>query len=172
MRNHYRDTRWFLVQIKPNCCKIADNNLKRQGFQTFLPLVKVTKQRNGKFINSFQPLFPGYIFVAFDISQGFWYKINSTYGVTQLVTFGKKPIAVPRNIMSQLILQYTAKNRLLPSKPLKPREQITIIRGPFANFVAEVEKTEACKRVWVLMEIMGGQIRVGVDADKLLSIKG
>jgi len=47
-----------------------------------------------------------------------------------------------------------------------------MIGGPFANFVAEVEKTEACKRVWVLMEIMGGQIRVGVDADKLLSIKG
>ena len=38
MTFHDRGTSWFLAQLKPNCANIADRNLKRQGFQTFLPV--------------------------------------------------------------------------------------------------------------------------------------
>ena len=43
-------------------------------------------------------------------------------------------------------------------------------KGPFANFVAEVEKIAPDRRVWVLMEIMGAQTRVAVGADQLRSV--
>ena len=72
MTFHDRGTSWFLAQLKPNCANIADRNLKRQGFKTFLPMEEETRQRNGKFVTSMQPLFPGYIFVAFDVARGFW----------------------------------------------------------------------------------------------------
>lgn len=52
---------WFLAQLKPNCANIADKNLKRQGFKTFLPMEEGTRKRNGKFITAMRPLFPGYI---------------------------------------------------------------------------------------------------------------
>jgi hypothetical protein len=41
---------------------------------------------------------------------------------------------------------------------------------PFANFVAEVEKIAPDRRVWVLMELMGGQTRVAVGADQLRAL--
>ena len=45
-----------------------------------------------------------------------------------------------------------------------------VTTGPFANFVAEVEKIAPDRRVWVLMEIMGGQKRVAVGAEQLRTL--
>ena len=106
-------------------------------------------------------------FVAFDVARGFWRTVNSTYGITRLVSFGKEPTAVPLDLVSQLMLRCDAKGKLLPPKLLKPGDQVTLTKGPFANFVAEVEKIAPDRRVWVLMEIMGAQTRVAVGADQL-----
>ena len=167
MSFHDRGTSWFLAQLKPNCANIADKNLTRQGFKTFLPLEEETRERNGKFVTTMRPLFPGYIFVAFDVALGLWRNVNSTHGITRLVSFGKEPAPVPLDLVSQLMLRCDAKGKLLPPKFLKPGDQVTLTKGPFANFVAEVEQIAPDRRVWVLMEIMGGQARVAVGADQL-----
>lgn len=161
---------WFLAQLKPNCASIADRNLKRQGFKTFLPVEEETRQRNGKFVTAVRPLFPGYIFVAFDAARGFWRSVNSTYGVTRLVSFGKEPTSVPLELVSQLMQRCDAEGKLLPPKLLQPGDKVTITTGPFANFVAEVEKIAPDRRVWVLMELMGAQTRVSVEADQLRTV--
>lgn len=170
MSFHDRSTSWFLAQLKPNCANIADKNLKRQGFKTFLPIEETTRQQNGKFMTAMRPLFPGYIFVAFDADRGFWRTVNSTYGITRLVSFGKKPTAVPLELVSQLMLRCDAKAKLLPPKLLKPGDKVTLTKGPFANFVAEVEKFAPDRRVWVLIEIMGAQTRVAVGADQMRAV--
>ena len=170
MTYYARGNSWFLAQVKPNSAKIADKNLKRQGFQTFLPMGEETHQRKGKCVTAMRPLFPGYIFVAFDVARGFWRTVNSTYGITRLVSFGREPTAVPLDLVSQLMLRGDGEGKLLPPKLLKPGDQVTLSKGPFANFMAEVEKIAPDRRVWVLMEIMGGQTRVAVGADQLRSV--
>jgi transcriptional antiterminator RfaH len=170
MTAHERGTSWFLAQLKPNCARIADKHLTRQGFQTFLPLEEETRQRGGKFVTADWPLFPGYIFVAFDAARGLWRQVNSTYGITRLVSFGKEPAPVPLDLVSQIMLRCDADGKLLPTKVLKPGDQVALTTGPFANFVAEVEKIAPDRRVWVLMEIMGGQKRVAVGAEQLRTI--
>ncbi len=167
---HDQGRSWFLAQLKPNCVNIAQKNLKRQGFRTFLPLEEETRQRNGKFVTATRPLFPGYIFVAFDAAQGHWRAVNSTHGVTRLVSFGKKPAEVPLNLVSQLMLRCDAQGKLLPPNLLKPGDQVTLTKGPFANFAAEVEKVAPDRRVWVLMEIMGAQTRVAVNVEHLKAV--
>ncbi len=170
MTAHDRDTRWFLAQLKPNCANIADRNLKRQGFTTFLPLENETRQRNGKFVTALRPLFPGYIFVAFDIARGLWRTVNATHGITRLVSLGQEPTAVPRDLVSQLMQRCDAEGRLLSPQVVKPGDPVTLTTGPFANFVAEVEKIAADRRVWVLMDMMGSQTRVAVSAHQLRAI--
>jgi transcriptional antiterminator RfaH len=170
MTFHDRGTNWFLAQMKPNCANIANTNLQRQGFKTFLPLEEKTRQRNGKFVSATSPLFPGYIFVAFDVASGLWRTVNSTSGITRLVSFGKEPTAVPLDLVSQLMLRCNAQGKLLPPKLLKPGDQVTLTKGPFASFVAEVDKIAPDRRIWVLIEIMGSQTRVAVKADQLRAV--
>jgi len=117
-----------------------------------------------------RPLFPGYIFVALDVTGGLWRSVNSTYGITRLVSFGKESALVPLDLVSQIMLRCDTDGKVLPPKLLKPGDRVALNTGPFANFVAEVEKIAPDRRVWVLMDIMGGKTRVAVGADQLRAV--
>ena len=158
---------WFLAQLKPNCTRIADRNLKRQGFSTFLPMEERTSSRRGKFVNALQPLFPGYLFVAFNIAQGHWRKINATQGVSRLVSFGKAPTPVPQDIIEQLQQRCDDAGKLLPLENFKPGDQVRLSKGPFADLIAEIETISSDQRAWLLMDVMGGQKRVAASTKQL-----
>ena len=162
-----KEAAWFLAQLKPNCIQIAGRNLKRQGIDTFIPMRDETEQRKGKFVTTTRPLFPGYIFVALDVSEGLWRKVNSTYGITRLVSFGAAPATVPLDLVTELIQRCDDEGKLLPPEHFKPGDQVMLTKGPFTATVAEIERVAPDQRVWVLMEIMGGKTRVGVEADSL-----
>ena len=108
--------------------------------------------------------------MAFDVALGLWRTVNSTYGLTRLVSFGKEPTPVPLDLVSQLMLRCDDSGKLLPPKLIKPGDQVTLAAGPFANFVAEVENIARDQRVWVLMDLMGGQTRVAVNLEQLRTI--
>jgi len=169
MTYHERGNSWFLAQLKPNCAQIADRNLKQQGFPTS-SMQEGTQNRKGRFVSTLRPMFPGYVFVSFDVAGGLWRKIQSTYGITRLVSFGKEPAMVPLDIVSQLMLRCDTAGKLLPPKLLKPGDQVRMTSGPFADFVAAIETIAPDRRVWLLMEIMGGQTRVAVTADQLRTV--
>jgi transcriptional antiterminator RfaH len=170
MSHHDRGTNWFLAQFKPNSHNIAERNLVRQGFRTFLPMQEETKRSRGKFITQVRPLFPGYLFVALDVLCGGWHAVNSTYGITRLVSLGKEPTPVPRDLVSQLMLRCDREGKLLPPKQLKPGDEVMLTKGPFAEFVATIERITPDRRVYVLMELMGAQTRVTVSAEHLRAI--
>ena len=170
MSYHDRGTTWFLAQFKPNSHRIAERNLVRQGFRTFLPLHEETMRVRGKFTVQQRPLFPGYLFVALDMLQGRWRAVNSTYGITRIVSLGKEPTPVPLDLVSQLMLRCDQEGKLLPPKLLKPGDEVTMTKGPFADVITTIESVAPDRRVWVLMDIMGGQTRVAVQADQLRAV--
>lgn len=170
MKNHNRDATWFLAQIKPNSHRIAERNLGRQGFQTFLPMQEETKRVGGKFTTQKRPLFPGYLFVAFDVRTGGWRTVNSTYGITRLVALGREPTPVPLDLINTLMLRCDREGKPTTQLNLASGDVVVVTKGPFAEFVAKIERIAPDRRVWVLMEIMGGETRVAVDARNLRAV--
>ncbi|MFT6451747.1 MAG: transcriptional antiterminator RfaH [Halocynthiibacter sp.] len=155
-----KEMSWFLAQLKPNSSQIAKRNLERQGFETFLPLEETTQQRSGRFVTARRPLFPGYIFVAFNAVQGCWRAINSTQGITRLVSFGRAPAPVPSGLVDGLKARCDCMGKLVAASALATGDAVTFTKGPFSDFVGEVENIDADRRVWVLMDLMGAQTRV------------
>ncbi len=121
----------------------------------------------GRFTTRLQPLFPGYFFVALDTERGPWRAVNSTYGVTKLVSFGGFPTPVPRDLVSQLMTRCAADGRLLPLPAIEPGDTLHLKSGPFAEFVATVERIDPERRVWVMLELMGRTTRISVDIGQL-----
>ena len=153
---------WFLIQTKPNAYRLAERNLKRRGFETFLPLQEVTKRQASRFVNDLRPFFPGYMFVAFDPDTAPWRKINSTMGVSRLVSFNNTPKAVPLILITGLMLRCDADGKLLPPKTLNAGDEVEVLTGPLAKFIWTVESIGAEQRIWILLELMGQQTRVQV----------
>ena len=163
--------KWFLLQFKPNSHRLAERNLNRQGFESFLPLLEVTKYKYNRYVSDLRPLFPGYMFVAFNPESGPWGQINSTIGVSKLVSFGPQPSPVPLDLMSGLMLRCNADGKILPPNLLKKDDAVQVLTGPFTNYIAKVETIDAEQRIWILMELMGRVTRISVDANQLQTVK-
>jgi len=159
--------KWFILQFKPNSHRLAERNLRRQGFESFLPLREITKHKSNRYVSDLRPLFPGYMFVAFNPTSGPWRQINNTIGVLKLVSFGGQPCPVPLDLISGLILRCDAGGKLLPPKRLNKGDAVQLLTGPFANYIAKVEIIDTDQRVWILMELMGRITRISVDANQL-----
>ena len=158
---------WYLIQFKPNCHWLAERNLKRQGFKTFLPLLEVTRKSASKFINEVKPLFPGYMFVKLDPQLRPWIKINSTIGVSRLVSFDQSPTPLPKGLVLGLSSRCDNNGKLLSSKRFNRGDTIRLLKGPLANFIGKIETIDSTNRIWVLMEIMGQVNRVQVAIDQI-----
>ena len=158
---------WFILQFKSNSHHLAAKNLNRQGFETFLPLHEATSRRLSRFINTSKPLFPGYMFIRFDKAESEWHKINNTFGVSHLITFNSILKSIPTNFIDHLMKRYDLSGKLLPIQKLKKGDQVTVLKGPFANFIATVEKYEADQRIWILMDLMGRKTKIITPSDAL-----
>jgi transcriptional antiterminator RfaH len=159
---------WYLAQVRPNQFHIAEHNLARQDFAVFSPTQAETRRRGGRFVSETRPLFPGYLFVSFNPASGAWRTINSTYGVSRLVTFGARvPAPVPHALVAGLMARCDEAGHLLPPQALKPGDRAHVLSGPFAQFVATVESLAPQRRVSVLLEVLGSQTRVWLDVGQL-----
>ena len=70
------DKKWYIAQIKPNSYNSAIQNLERQGFETFLPKMKITQRQKNKFLVKYVYVFPVYMFICFNPHIITWTKIN------------------------------------------------------------------------------------------------
>ncbi|MCC5989615.1 MAG: transcriptional activator RfaH [Pararhodobacter sp.] len=158
---------WYAAQLKPNGEKIALRNLARQGFATFLPRLRKTERNKRQFKASTRPLFPGYVFVSFDPTEGHWRAINSTQGVSRIVSFGVRPTALPGAFVEALRGRCDADGLLQSVDALAPGDRAMVLDGPFADFVVQVEKVSDDHRLWVLFDLMGRQTRVALPRESL-----
>lgn len=158
---------WYLIQFKPNSHHLADRNLNRQGFKTFLPMQKVSKRKVSRFVSDLKPLFPGYMFVSVNVDMSPWITLNSTIGVSKLVSLDGKPKPVPLQLISGLMLRCDASGLLLPPKSLCEGDRVKILTGPFANFITTVDIIDSNQRIWVLMNFMGQKTRTQLTVDQL-----
>ena len=118
--------KWYIAKIKSNSYHIATQNLERQGFETFLPKIEITKQDN-KFLIKNVFVFPGYMFVCCAPHIITWTKINSTYGVSKILLLIINLQKYPDLIQ---ILKLDMKLTVIQSKGyVKQGDNINFIRG-------------------------------------------
>lgn len=158
---------WYLVQLKPNSYKIAERNLNQQKFHTFSPMQVITIQKSKKFVTCLKPLFPGYMFLSINnISESFR-KINSTIGISRLVSFNSKPSPIPLQLMLELMARCDRNGKLLKQRNLNVGDSVKLKSGPFANFATTVDYIDADKRVWVLMNLMGQNAKIKITKEQI-----
>jgi transcriptional antiterminator RfaH len=148
--------KWCIAQIKPNSYNTAIQNLERQGFRFFLPKMEITQRKENKFVVNNVYVFPGYMFVCFDPHTISWTKINSTYGVLKILTFGNKSAEISSDLILELKNRYEINSKPTQKKKLQKGDSIKFYTGPFTDLLAKVERVDEKNRIWVLLEGMGG----------------
>ena len=73
--------RWYVVNTQSHQEARADENLRRQGFYSWLPRFRRPRKHARRTDYVSAPLFPGYLFVRLDPEAERWRSINGTFGV-------------------------------------------------------------------------------------------
>ena len=163
--------RWYVAQVLSQKEGYAAEHLARQGFQTFCPRFYRAPSRTAKRGAVLAPLFPGYIFVNFDIKVDRWLAVNSTRGVIRLV--GPRlsaPSAVSAVVIGLIMSRCSAGILTKLPEYIRAGDRIQINAGPLAGQIAEIESFDDRGRVKVLLSMLGAAHSVSVSADQLAAV--
>ena len=159
---------WYLVLTKPQSEFKAQENLLRQHYETYLPLVQSLRRRNGKNVTRTEAFFPRYLFISLNKETDNWLPIRSTIGVANIVRFGGMPAVVPDNMIANLKDNEDECGRQISEKKeLKQGDKVGIIDGPFEGHKAIYQKMKSIDRVSVLLDIVGKNTQVTLSVHEL-----
>lgn len=155
---------WYVVMTHARSEAIAAEHLRRQGFETYLPRIRRVTRHARRTETLSSPLFPRYVFVAFDQTCQRWQAIRSTVGVTHLVGDAGGPSRIPARIVEELRGSQDVGGFIpLQPAPFAPGQKLQITGGAFAFCSALYEFMSDNDRVAVLLDIMGRKARAFVD---------
>jgi len=160
--------KWYLVYTKPRQERIARTNLNRQGYETYLPLMRKSARRGGRRVSHVAPLFPRYLFIHLDQGTDNWGPIRSTLGVVSLVRFGREPAHAPDRLLDYLRTREDAQGiQVLPPEDIRPGAKVRIADGAFAGYEGVYLARNSRERVVVLLHLCGKPARTLLDPDHL-----
>lgn len=161
--------RWYLVHTKPRKERVAEQNLQRQGYEVYLPLIQQPRRRRGHWIEVIDPLFPNYLFVRLRFGWDNIGPIRYTMGVRQLVRFTQEPAIVPEEIIESLKAAADSDTGIYQFKEalFRPGDKVMIDQGPLAGLNAIFLAETGQERVLILLEMLGRENQITIERDLL-----
>ncbi len=161
---------WYLVHSKPRQELCSLENLERQGFECFLPLIAVEKLRRKLIVVVQEPLFPRYLFIRLDASQEgrSWNPIRSTTGVSRLVSFGQVPAKIDDLLVDAIRASVLREG--VQQRHFEPGEVLRINDGPFAGLEAVYQMPDGEARVMVLINILSKKVSLSLEPPSLSKV--
>ncbi len=159
---------WYLIQTKPRSEKVALENLTNQGYECYLPMMKVEKVINRQIEVQKVPLFPRYLFINLDLDfeSKSWAPIRSTRGVSNLVKFGQTPAKIHDELVEHIYSkEHSSKSKIEPL--YQSGQKLKIVDGPFSGFESIYQGIGPEMRVIVLLEFMRRPLLLSFELDKI-----
>ena len=150
---------WILTYTKPKQEMLANENLQRQGFKTFLPLIAHTNKN--KELKPPQPIFPRYLFVQINLELNNWASINSTYGVSHIVMFSEKFTSIPKNIIKLIqekLDEFGIYREDVSIVDYQKGDLVSIKEGRFAGIEAIFLSKKSKDRVRLLLKLLNSSV--------------
>ena len=161
--------RWYVVYTHAGNEAMAEGQLARQNFVTYLPKYRKERRHGRRVTEITVPLFPRYIFVELDLDAQRWRAVNSTYGVRHIVCMGERPGALPENVIPEIKKREADDGHvaLTYREPFRKGEVVQITAGPLADQVGLFESTDDDQRNIVLLSLLGREVPVRVGSESL-----
>jgi transcriptional antiterminator RfaH len=160
-------SRWYVVQTQVHAEQKAAVNLLRQGYEVYLPRYLKRRRHARRVENVPAPLFPRYLFVAFDILSARWRSIQSTYGVSHLVCNNQEPATLPEKVVAALRVREDEKGfvRFDPRPHYAPGDKIRVTDGVFSESLGLFDGMADRDRVAILLDLLGRKVRIILDRE-------
>lgn len=184
---------WYALQTRPGKEVSAEVTLMRDGLNVLLPRLVFLdsrgavgkrrprgrpRERSPGTAQRVEPLFPGYLFVR--LAAGWehgWHRVRVNPWVLRVLGTGNEPVPVPDEAV-ELIMEKSQGSGIIvfrngrPAwKDIKAGTRVEITAEPFRGLMGILETpTSGRKRVRVLLELLGQEVPVEVDAGSVRAV--
>ena len=151
---------WYVFYVKAKHERKVEYLLNRDGFQTYLPLVKVLKQWAQRKKHIEEPLIKSYIFLHIRKNQV--YNVLQTPGMVKVVRFNDEPAIIHQrhiDLIKELIVNKT--NFEITNSVIKIGETIKLKSGPFKGQDGVVKEIRGKKKL--LIALGGSNFTVEIE---------
>ena len=157
---------WLVINTRPHQQAYARENLVRQDFHVYCPMISRRIRHARRVQDVPRPLFPGYIFVEQRPQQS-WRPILGTYGVKTLVTSGDQPSVLPGRFVDALKAREFGGVIRKPAAALEVGQRVEVQRGPLGGFIGKIIALRDKERVLVLLNLLDQETRTLIRVDML-----
>src|SRR5215469_1330932 len=155
---------WYAACTRPRHEKAVAGRLAHKQVETYLPLYKVIYRRNGRKIEYYLPLFPGYVLAHLPLNERL--KVLEDPGVLRIVSFNGRPAAVPDSEVETLRRSLEIR-RAEPYPHLSAGKQMRIARGPLEGLEGTIMRRKGRLRMIVSIDSIQSSITVELDTTDL-----
>ena len=148
---------WYAVITKPRSEAVAEEHLRRQGFECLLPRVRRVLRGASGLKTRVESLFPNYLFLRADTERVSLAPVRSTRGAIGLVRFGMEPVRVPEQVIAGLHQRMETEDGLvrLDTPELVPGQKLRVTDGPLLGWEGVFVATDGFERVRLLLSLLG-----------------
>ncbi len=154
---------WVVANTQPHREHVAVENLERQEFLAYCPLIRKRVRHARRSRDELRPLFPGYLFVRVDRDLQRWRPILSTFGVRTLVRCGDRPGFLDDRFIHSLKAREMDGAIVKPESPYRVGQQVRITGGAFDGLVAQIVEMDEKHRLVVLMDLLNRPVKVRIE---------
>ena len=158
-------TRWIVINTHPHREHLALENLHRQRFDAYCPMLRKRRSHARRIDTVLRPLFPNYLFVRATAGQARWRPILSTYGVRTVVRAGDELSFLDDDFIGCLKAREIDGAIVRPPIPYRIGQQVQIATGPFDGLVATIIDMDEKDRLVVLLGLMNRGIKVQLSSE-------
>jgi transcriptional antiterminator RfaH len=156
--------RWAAINTHANQERTALANLARQAYHAYCPQIMKRVRHARQVREVMRPMFPGYVFVAYQPGLTPWRPILSTFGVRALVRCGNDISTLDDAFVRELKAREVDGTILRPEPHYRVGQQVRITGGALDSLVATIVEMDERDRLVVLMDLLNSKVRVKLDA--------
>ncbi len=154
---------WAVVNTHANREHQALENLARQEFRAYCPVIRRRRTHARRVSDVLRPLFPGYLFVQVNPEADRWRPMLSTLGVRSVLRCGDRLSFIDDGFIKSLQAREIEGVITRPSSPYEVGQEVRLSGGAFDGMVATIIAMDERDRLTVLMDLLNRPVKVKID---------
>lgn len=160
---------WYALTVKHHHEKTVSQALEVREIEHYLPLYRSFHRSGGRMQPVMLPLFPGYVFCSFDISNRL--SALTIPSVGSIVCIGRAPAPISESELESIEMMIRSDLGVAPHEALFAGQEVCIDRGPLQGIRGTLVGNKANYRLVISIPLLQRAVSAEIDMDWVRPVK-
>jgi transcription termination/antitermination protein NusG len=153
---------WYAIWTRSRHEQVVRDQLEQKGVEAFLPTLPKWSRWKDRKKKIDWPLFPGYCFARFDLSERL--PVLKCSGVVSIISFDGEIAPIPEQEITGIRRLVESELQYDPCPLIREGMMVEVTHGPLKGVIGRLIRKGAHARLILAVDLIGQAVSVEVDA--------